>query len=216
MALTEEKAAGSTVVYDLKGTLLEACSCGILCPCWVGEDPDQGTCDAFMAYQFDEGTIRGIDVSGLSFVSVVQIPGNVLTPGSWRIAIFVDDRASDEQLDALVAAFSGKLGGPLADLAGLVGEIVDVKRAPIVHEIRDGQGSLRIGDSVVAEMAPYAGPDGSTTTLRDSLFSTVPGSPAYVAKASRHEVNLPEYGMAWSFEGRNAIQADYRITHKAA
>jgi hypothetical protein len=216
MALTEEKAAGSTVVYDLKGTLLEACSCGILCPCWVGEDPDQGTCDAFMAYQFDEGTIRGVDVSGLSFVSVVQIPGNVLTPGSWRIAIFVDDRATDEQLDALVAAFSGKLGGPLADLAGLVGEIVDVKRAPIVHEIRDGAGSLRIGDSVIAEMAPYAGPDGSTTTLRDSLFSTVPGSPAYVAKASRHEVSLPEYGMAWSFEGRNAIQADYRITHKAA
>ena len=216
MALTEDKAAGTSVVYDLKGTLLEACSCGILCPCWVGEDPDQGTCDAFMAYQFDEGTIRGVDVSGLSFVSVVQIPGNVLTPGSWRIAIFVDDRASDEQLDALVAAFSGKLGGPLADLAGLVGEIVDVKRAPIVHEIRDGAGSLRIGDSVIAEMAPYAGPDGSTTTLRDSLFSTVPGSPAYVAKASRHEVNLPEYGMAWSFEGRNAIQADYRITYKAA
>jgi hypothetical protein len=216
MALTEDKAAGTSVVYDLKGTLLEACSCGILCPCWVGEDPDQGTCDAFMAYQFDEGTIRGVDVSGLSFVSVVQIPGNVLTPGSWRIAIFVDDRASDEQLDALVAAFSGKLGGPLADLAGLVGEIVDVKRAPIVHEIRDGAGSLRIGDSVIAEMAPYAGPDGSTTTLRDSLFSTVPGSPAYVAKASRHEVNLPEYGMAWSFEGRNAIQADYRITHRAA
>ncbi len=73
-----------------------------------------------------------------------------------------------------------------------------------------------MGDSVIAEMAPYAGPDGSTTTLRESLFSTVPGSPAYVGKASRHEVNLPEYGMAWSFEGRNAIQADYHITHEAA
>jgi hypothetical protein len=22
------------VVYDLEGTLLEACSCGVLCPCW--------------------------------------------------------------------------------------------------------------------------------------------------------------------------------------
>lgn len=215
MALTGEKEAASGVVYDLKGTLLEACSCGILCPCWVGEDPDQGTCDAFIAYHFDEGTIRGVDVGGLSMVNVVQIPGNVLTPGSWRVAILVDERASDEQLDALVAAYGGKLGGPLADLAGLVGEIVDVKRAPIVHEIRDGQGSLRVGDSVIAEMAPYAGSDGSTTTLRDSLFSTVPGSPAYVGKTSRHEVNLPDYGMVWSFEGRNAIQADYRITHEA-
>lgn len=216
MVRTEGRATGTDFEYDLKGTLLEACSCGILCPCWVGEDPDQGNCDAFVAYHLDEGKIRGVDVGGLSMVNVVQIPGNILTPGSWRVAIFVDDRASDEQLDALVAAYGGKLGGPLADLAGLVGEIVDVRRAPIVHEIRDGQGSLRIGDSVIAEMAPYAGPDGSTTTLRDSLFSTVPGTPAYVGKASRHEVNLPEYGMTWSFEGRNAIQADYHITHKAA
>jgi hypothetical protein len=217
MAVTEEKAAAAGVVYDLKGTLLEACSCGILCPCWVGEDPDNGTCDSFMAYHFDEGTIRGVDVSGLSIVNVVHIPGNVLTPASWRIVMFVDERASDEQMDALLAAYGGKLGGPLADLAGLVGEIIDVKRAPIVHEIRDGEGSLRVGDSLVtAKMAPYAGPDGTTTTLHNSLFSTVPGTPAYVGKASKNEVNLPEYGMTWNFEGTNAIQADYRITYEAA
>ena len=30
------------VVYELEGTLLEACSCGVLCPCWIGEDPDGG------------------------------------------------------------------------------------------------------------------------------------------------------------------------------
>lgn len=216
MALTKEKEAGAGLAYDLTGTLLEACSCGVLCPCWVGEDPDGGTCDAFIAYHFDAGTIRGVDVAGLSMVNVVQIPGNVLTPATWKVVIFVDERASDEQFDALVAAFGGKLGGPLADLAGLVGEIADVKRAPISHQIRDGKGTLRVGDFLSAEMAPYAGPSGETTTLQGTLFSTVPGSPAYVAKASRHEVNLPEYGMVWSLEGRNAIQSDYRITHEAA
>ena len=66
------------VVYELEGTLLEACSCGVLCPCWIGEDPDGGACDAFNAYHFDRGTIRGVDVSGLNFVRVVHIPGNVL------------------------------------------------------------------------------------------------------------------------------------------
>ncbi|MGH2789265.1 MAG: DUF1326 domain-containing protein [Actinomycetota bacterium] len=216
MALTEEKAAGAGLAYDLTGTLLEACSCGVLCPCWIGEDPDLGTCNGFIAYHFDTGTIRGVDVSGLSVVNVIQIPGNVLTPASWKVVIFVDERASDEQLDAIVAAYGGKLGGPLADLAGLVGEILDVKRVPISHQITDGKGSLRVGDFLSSEMAPYAGATGETTTLRDSLFSTVPGSPAYVAKASKHEVNLPEYGMVWNFEGRNAIQSDYRITHEAA
>ena len=64
--------------------------------------------------------------------------------------------------------------------------------------------------------AYYRHPDGTPTTLRDTIFSTVPGSPAYAAKASRHTVNLPQYGMVWSFEGRNAIQSDYRITHTEA
>jgi len=212
MAMTKEKAEATSVVYDLQGTLLEACSCGVLCPCWVGEDPDGGACDAFIAYHFDGGTIRGIDIGGLSLVNVVKIPGNVLTPGSWKIVMFVDQRATDEQLQALTDAYSGKLGGPLADLAGLVGEVLDVRRAPIEHEITGGVGTLRVGDFVSAEMKPFANADGTATTLRDSLFSTVPGSPAYVSKASRNTVNLPQYGMVWSFEGRNAIQSDYRIT----
>src|SRR5206468_7118960 len=183
MAITEEQIEATDVVYDLQGTLLEACSCGVLCPCWIGEDPDLGTCDAFVAYHFDAGTVRGVDIGGLSLVNVVHIPGNVLTPASWKVAMFVDERASDEQLQALVDAYSGKLGGPLADLAGLVGEVLDVRRARIEHEIRGGAGTLRIGDSLFAEMAPFTSGAGVTTTLRDTGFSTVPGSPAYVSKA---------------------------------
>jgi len=215
VALVNEKEVATDVVYDLTGTLLEACSCGTLCPCWIGEDPDGGSCDAFNAYHFTEGTIRGVDVSGLSLVNVVHIPGNVLTPGSWRVVQFVDDGASDEQLAAIVDAYQGRLGGPLADLSGLIGEVVDVVRAPIVHETNEGRGTLRVGSVVSAEMEPFRGPDGTITTLRDSTFSTVPGSPAWVAKASSHTVDLPQYGMTWSFEGRNAIQSEYHIVHRA-
>jgi hypothetical protein len=213
MAMVKERAEATSVVYDLQGTLLEACSCGVLCPCWVGEDPDGGTCEAFIAYHFDAGTVRGVDVGGLSLVTVNLIPGNVLTPGSWKIVVFVDERATDEQMQALLDAYTGKLGGPLADLAGLIGEVYDVRRAPIQHEINGGAGTLRVGDVVAAEMAPYTGAGGETTTLQNTIFSTVPGSPAYASKASLHKVNLPEFGMVWSFEGRNAIQSDYRITH---
>ncbi|HEY1331186.1 MAG TPA: DUF1326 domain-containing protein [Actinomycetota bacterium] len=213
MALTDRRTESTGVVYDLQGTLLEACSCDILCPCWVGEDPDGGSCDSVNAYHFDQGEIQGANVAGLSLILVNRIPGNVLTPRSWRQAIFVDDRATDEQFRAIVAAYKGELGGPLADLAGLVGETLGVERAPIRHEVVGGQGALSAGEFLASEMSPYRGSDGSMTTLRDSLFSTVPGSPAYVSKASTHTVNLPQYGMVWSFEGRNAIQSDYRITY---
>jgi hypothetical protein len=212
-AATSGKPQAAGAVYSLQGTLLEACSCNVLCPCWIGEDPDKGTCDAFVAYHFDKGEINGVDVSGLSMVNVCKIPGNVLTPKSWKVLVLVDERATDEQLQALQDAYFGKLGGPLADLAQLVGEVIAVERVPISHQVRGGAGTLKVGDLIDAEMEPYRGPDGGVTTLRDSIFSTIPGSPAYVARATKHNVNIPKHKMAWSFENRNAIQGDYVINY---
>lgn len=199
-------------VYTLQGTLLEACSCDVLCPCWIGEDPDTGDCKAFLGYHFDKGEVNGVDVSGLSMVLVAQIPGNVLVPKSWKVLVLMDDKATDKQAQALSDAYMGKLGGPLADLAQFVGEVIGVERVPIGHEVRQGAGTLNVGNGwITAEMEPYRGPDGSVTTLRDSIFSTIPGSAAYVAKAKTHRVDIPKYGIKWAFEGRNAIQGDYTI-----
>jgi hypothetical protein len=215
MTATTQSATGTTGAgYELQGTLLEACSCEILCPCWVGEDADYGSCDGVVAYHFDEGRIGGVDVSGLSFVTIHNIPGNILE-GGWRAAWFISEEATDRQFEAIRRVFSGELGGPLADMAGLFGEVMGVERAPIVHEIAGGKGTLGIGEAVSAEMEPYRAPDGVTsTTLRDSLFSTVPGSPAYVGKAAHNRVDLPRYRLSWSFEGRNAIQSDWRMVHR--
>lgn len=59
-----------------------ACSCGSLCPCWVGEDPDGGACFGMNAYHVDEGSIGPVDVSGMNFITINLIPGNILVPGS--------------------------------------------------------------------------------------------------------------------------------------
>jgi hypothetical protein len=211
MSVTDE-ATGTA--YDLEGSLLEVCSCNTLCPCWIGEDPDNGTCESVVAYHFDRGTIRGVDVGGLTLASAVLIPGNVLA-GDWKQVIFIDDAASDEQYEAILDAFSGKLGGPLADLSQLVGEVLAVERAPISHEIIDGNGKLRVGDVISADMHPFVGPDGSTTTLQNSVFSTVPGSPAYIGMADHQKINIPQHGMEWELEGRNAIQSDWKLVYSA-
>ena len=213
MTVTETSSTDVASGYQFEGTLLEVCSCETLCPCWIGEDPDQGTCQSVVAYNLNKGTIRGVDVSGLTLVGVVDIPGNILE-GNWRQLVYVDDRASDEQAEALLDAFSGKLGGPLADLAQLVGDRIGVERVPISHEIVDGAGTLKIGDKVDCAMHPYRGPDGSTTTLNNSIFSTVPGSPAYVAKADHQRIDIPEYNLQWSYEGKNAIQSDWTIDYR--
>jgi hypothetical protein len=211
---TQQQTSRHTV-YALAGTLLEVCSCGVLCPCFIGEDPDGGECLGVIAYHLERGQIQGVDVSGLSIVNVVQLPGNVFD-GSWRVVVYSDASASDEQHESLLAAFAGDLGGPLADLAGLVDEVVAVERVPITHDVEGARGVLRVEGALEAQIAPInAAPDGSPTTLHNSAFSTVAGAPAYVGKAAKYEVNLPQHGMVWSFQGHNAIQTAWNMQHSA-
>ena len=200
----------TTKTYEIEGQILEACSCNTPCPCWIGEDPDGGSCDSFVAYHVERGEIQGLDVSGLTLVKIVYIPGNVLA-GNWRAVTYVDAKGTTEQQQALVKVFTGELGGSLADLAKLVSENLDVRVAAIDYQIKEAQGTIRIGEILSAEMAPYRSAQGKPTKLVDSIFSTIPGSPAYVAKASHHQVNLPEFNLTWEYNGRNAIQGEFRF-----
>jgi hypothetical protein len=197
--------------YVVEGSLLEACSCRTLCRCWIGEDPDGGSCDSFNAYHIDKGAIKGVDVSGLTYVQVVKIPGNVLVPKSWKRVSYVDANATEQQRDAILDAWHGRLGGLLADLHNLIGEDIAIHSSPILYDLKGGEGTIAVGDKVRATMAPYRSNYGVVTTLRDSIFSTISGSPAYVAKASEHVVNIPEHGMVWTFKDLNAIQGEFRF-----
>jgi hypothetical protein len=215
MTMTEEVSEETRAAYSLQGSLIEACSCNVNCPCWIGEDPDLGECFAIVAYGLDKGEIRGVDVSGLNLVLICHIPGNVLA-GNWEVVAIVDERGTEEQRNAMIEAFTGKLGGPLADLwEALIGEVRGVEFLPISHEVQDGKGTLRIGDVVETDMEPYRGPDGSITTLQNSVFSTVPGSPAWIAKAGVNRVDLGQYGLSWEYSGRNAIQSEWKMEHAA-
>ena len=199
------------MAYELEGTILEVCNCNVLCPCWIGEDPDNGTCDAVVAYHIDKGSINGTDVTGRTFVILAHLPGNVLQ-GNWRSYYIVDDKATEAQQAALVDVWTGKLGGPLADFAQLTGEVLGVDRAPVSYELHEGKGTLKVGSFVEAEMTPYVGSTGQTTTLNDSVFSSIPGSPAWVSKASRYVRKSSAIGLKdMNLQDHNAIQGTFRF-----
>lgn len=200
--------------YHLEGTMLEICSCAVPCPCFIGEDPDGGECFGVIAFQLEKGEARGVDVSGLTLVNVAHIPGNALA-GNWRSVLLVDSRADDQQVEALLDAFGGKLGGPLADLASLVGEVVAVERVAITHQAQEASGRLEAEGALEADLVPIqSSPDGTTATLHDSAFTTVKGAPAYIGKSRRYRVTLPQHGMEWSFDGRNTIQTRWMMEHQ--
>jgi hypothetical protein len=196
------------MTYHLEGRLLEVCDCRVLCPCWIGEDPDNGTCDTIVAYHFDKGVIDGVDVTDRTIAIVAHLPGNILK-GNWRVAVYVDDNASNEQMDALLRVYTGQAGGPVADIAKLVGEVVAVERVPITFNVDRGRGTIKIGENQYAELEPYQGATGANTTLSDTVFSTVPGAPVFVGKAPRYISKQPALGIDVDLTGHNALQSTF-------
>ena len=133
--------------YKLEGRLLEVCNCNIACPCWLGEDPDFGECYSAEGYHIDKGTVDGVDVSRLTMGVISRIPGNILA-GNHRVVLVVDDRATPQQEEALLNVWTGKLGGPVAEVAQLWAEVAAVERAPIKFDVDKGQGRLEIGSDI--------------------------------------------------------------------
>jgi hypothetical protein len=160
------------------------------------------------AWHFDKGNIDGIDVTGRTIAAAFHIPGNVLK-GGFRAALYVDDGASEQQQQAILDVYSGKHGGPVAELAKLVGEVVSVERVPITFAVDKGRGTLRIADAGFAELEPYLGPSGAVTTLADTIFSTVPGAPVFVGKASRYRSKNAALGHDIELTGHNALQSTF-------
>jgi hypothetical protein len=196
------------MAYRLEGKLLEVCTCNVLCPCWVGADPDNGTCDGTLSWHIDKGDIEGVDVSGLTVAVLCHIPGNILK-GNWRAVVFLDDKASSQQEEAILKVFTGKLGGPVADFANLIGEVAGVERVPITFEVEEGKGRLRLGSAVTADLEPFEGATGKSTTLHDSIFTTIPGSPAYVGKAPVYKVTSSALGLNIDLQNHNAVQGSF-------
>lgn len=197
------------MAYHLEGRLLEVCNCRVLCPCWIGEDPDFKTCDTIVAYHFDKGTVDGVDVSGRTLAMLAHVPGNILQ-GNWTVAVYLDDKTSPKQEEALLGVYTGQKGGPVAELAKLVGKVVSVQKVPITFEVQGGHGTIKVGDAGFAELEPYKSASGATTTLADTVFSTVPGAPVFVGKAKRYwSKNHAGLGKDIDIKGHNALQSTF-------
>jgi hypothetical protein len=195
------------MAWKLEGTYFETCSCDVVCPCTaslaLGADYDR--CRVTLVFNVTDGEVEGTDVGGLTVAAVADTP-KVMTDGNWRIGVFIDADASDEQAEKLGAVFSGQLGGPMAGLLPLLGENLGVERAPIeVHE--EGlRHSVKIGDAVdfeIEDVVSFGVESGEPARLT-GIFHPV-GSELTIAKATRSRINAfgIEYEAGAAFSSAN-------------
>jgi hypothetical protein len=195
------------MAWNLEGSYFESCSCEVVCPCTaslaLGADYDR--CRVVLVFNVTAGEVDGTDVSGVTVAAVADTP-KVMTEGNWRLGVFIDDAASDEQAQKLGAVFGGQLGGPMEGLVPLIGENLGLERAPI--EVRE-QGlshSVKIGDAVdieIEDVVPFGVESGEPARVTGVFHPA--GSELTIAKATRARVNA--FGI--EYEGKSGFSASH-------
>lgn len=201
------------MAYELRGQFLEACDCSVMCPCWFEEDPDEGECTGLIAWHVEAGEVDGVDVAGLTTVSVSHHGGH-RDGGHARVALYVDERGDDDQRKALGDAFAGKLGGPLSELADITESVEEVTPAQISFGYDGARTAVTVKDAVRTSMAPLVGANHRVITVADSALANVLGSPAEVGKSSQFQLDVGRDELDRNLKDRSANRGRFRYVHK--
>jgi hypothetical protein len=189
--------------WSLKGSYAETCSCELMCPCNLSFDhgATYDYCRATLVFAVREGEIEGTDVAGLKLAVIIDTP-KVMTDGNWRVGVFVDEEAGEEQAERLVEVFTGRRGGPMAGIAPLVGEVLGVERARFELEDDGLTHRVRIGDAIdfeIEDIVPF-GIETGVPVRFDGMFHPA-GSNLTMAEAKRSRIDA--FGIA--YEGKTGL-----------
>jgi hypothetical protein len=193
------------MAWKIQGTYFETCSCEVVCPCTaslaLGADYDR--CRVTLVFNITDGEVEGTDVGGLKIAAIADTP-KVMTDGNWRLGVFIDAAASDEQAEKLGGVFGGQLGGPMAALAPLVGENLGVERVPIEVEEEGLRHSVKIGDAIdfeIEDVVSFGVETGEPARL-SGIFHPA-GSELTIAKATRSRIDA--FGI--TYDGKSAFSS---------
>jgi hypothetical protein len=196
------------MAWKLDGTYFENCNCDWVCPCSVTSFASPATgdrCQVILNYHVQHGQIDGTDVSGRSVSIVADSPKRMLD-GGWRVGVIIDDKASKEQADKLTGVFAGQMGGPMANLAPLIGELLGIERLPIEYADDGKRHRIRIGDSIAIEIEDFSATEGGETT---KLTGVAHPSNSTITIAKPIDSKIKAFGMEFENAGKSAFSAPF-------
>jgi hypothetical protein len=199
--------------YRMSGRFLEACDCYVPCPCWFEQEPNEDECTGVIAWQIENGEIDGVTVTGLSVVSVSQHGGHRDGSHHMRVALLVDEAAREDQKAALERAFSGSLGGPLAELRRVTGKLEEVAPAAISFVADNDRAELSIPRRLSVRSKVVRGSTKRPITIGDGLLATLLGPVGVVGKSSRYRLRVDAAGIDVNVSGRSTTSGRFAYSH---
>ena len=192
--------------WSITGTYFEACNCEAACQCVFLSPPDVDECTLLVAWHIDSGTIGDVSLDGFNVALAIHSPGH-MTQVQWRVALYLDERTSQAQQDALTQIFAGQAGGHFAVLGAHIGEVLGVTKVAISYQAEGKRRSLRIPDIADVEIEGIEGGGGAEVTVSGNPLGIVPGEPMIVGRSTR--LSYHDHGMDWEITAKNGFYSPF-------
>lgn len=199
--------------WKLSGDYFENCNCDVVCPCLVSAGPPltarptKGVCDVVLAFHIDKGTYGEVGLDGLNVVVAAHTPG-AMGEGNWTLAAYIDERANEQQTEALGAIFSGAAGGPMAIFAPLVSKNLGAKKIAINYAVKGKGRTVSIPGvlNMAVESLGSLHPSGEIWAAVGHPVAPERLAFAVGSKGSTYS----DHGMSWDNSGKNGHYAPIR------
>lgn len=142
--------------WQLEGTLVIACNCEYGCPCNFNAPPSHGDCEGQWLWNVEKGSFGDVSLDGLGWTVTADWPG-AIHEGGGRAVCFYDERADDDQRQAIERFVRGEAGGPWAIFINTY-ELEDVRAVPFDVELAGLDTRAKLGDSVELELTTIKNP----------------------------------------------------------
>jgi hypothetical protein len=137
---------------------LQACNCDYGCPCEFAAPPTFGFCDGTGAWRIKTGRCGNISLDGLCLGFAAHWP-NAIHLGNGTVTLFIDERANQEQREALQNIGFGKLGGmPFEVLATTFTTVQETRYVPFEFQLNGRNSALRVGEEIAFDLEPVMNP----------------------------------------------------------
>lgn len=196
----------SEETWEVSGTYMEACSCEEACPCIFLSPPTEGDCRGLVGWHIDQGHHAGRRLDDLNVALAFHSPGRMVD-GGWRVALYIDERADDQQRDSLQHIFAGQADGHPARIAEFIGEVLGLSYVPLQFRQKGRRFRLRIGDVGGADIEAVPGQDDADITIENHPLAVAPGFPAVLAESDRFTYD--DHGYHWKISERNGLYSPF-------
>ncbi|GMQ82636.1 MAG: DUF1326 domain-containing protein [Rhodothermia bacterium] len=185
--------------WMIRGAEFTNCNCAFGCPCQFNSPSTNGSCEAAVSVQIEEGYFNDTRLDGLCFVMLLQWPGEI-AEGNGAFQVIIDEGATPEQREAIRNISTGESTVPGTTHFAVFNSTMSTIHDPL-------SASIHMSIDIESRQA--------STTI-EGLVNSV-GTPLvnpFSGEHDRKRIHLPngfEYVYAEMASGTTSVTSDIRL-----